>query len=135
MEESAGLPSLPVRSLPVRSLKRRSDFLRAGRSGVSWRGTALRLQARKRTGRAEAPARVGYTATKRTIGNAVGRNRARRRLRAAVAASDKNLFVAGSDYVVLALPACQTLPLPQLIAELQDGLGYIKHKLERQESR
>ena len=112
-------------------LRKRKDFRAAARGGVHWRGQALRLQARRRTSRVPAHPRIGYTATKRTIGNAVQRNRARRRLRAAVADCETTQFVAGIDYVVLALPACLSLSVPHLTAELQTGLASLARRLER----
>ncbi len=49
----------------------------------------------------EGAPRIGYTVTKR-IGNAVRRNRVRRRLREAVRAVAPGLVAAGHDYVVIA---------------------------------
>ncbi|WP_407658934.1 ribonuclease P protein component [Marivivens aquimaris] len=58
-------------------LKKRADFLRA--ASARRQGTkGFHLQARKRGD--EEPLRVGYTCSKK-VGNAVARNRAKRRLR------------------------------------------------------
>ena len=58
-------------------LRQRADFLAAA-TGSRCRRPAFVLQARKR--RDEGPARVGFTVSKK-VGNAVERNRVRRRLR------------------------------------------------------
>ncbi|WP_370313259.1 ribonuclease P protein component [Sagittula sp.] len=65
--------------LPLTVIKRRPDFLKAARARrVPCEG--FLLQARKRDpGEAEGP-RVGFTCSKK-VGNAVARNRAKRRLR------------------------------------------------------
>lgn len=67
-------------------LKKRSEFLAVAATNRRWTAPGLVLQARKLPVDAPPPAtplRIGFTATKK-IGNAVARNRARRRLRAAV---------------------------------------------------
>ncbi len=70
----------PAVSVCLETLTKRADFVRA--SKARWKGTSsLTLQARKR--REDEPAegiRVGYTCSKK-VGNAVARNRAKRRLR------------------------------------------------------
>jgi len=65
----------------VGALKRRPEFLRVAAGRVKWVTPGLVLQARCR-GDAEEEIRVGFTVS-RKVGNAVRRNRARRRLRAA----------------------------------------------------
>ena len=58
-------------------LTQRADFLAAA-SGIKTTAAAFVLQARKRVD--EGPARFGFTVSKK-VGNAVERNRVRRRLR------------------------------------------------------
>lgn len=62
-------------------LKRRREFLRVAKAGKRAARPGLVLQAMPVDG-VEAPLRVGFTATKK-LGNAVVRNRTKRRLRAA----------------------------------------------------
>lgn len=62
-------------------LKKRPDFTRLQKRGAKAHAPAFVLLALPN----ELPhSRVGFTATKKTIGNAVARNRAKRRLRALV---------------------------------------------------
>ncbi|MEL6264793.1 MAG: ribonuclease P protein component [Pseudomonadota bacterium] len=84
-------------------LKKRRDFLAAARARRH--GTpAMLVQARERRGEERArtgeTARVGYTCSKK-VGNAVTRNRAKRRLRAAAAAVLAPAARAGWDYVLI----------------------------------
>ena len=62
-------------SLSMERLRQRADFLAAA-SGAKSTATAFVLQARKRSD--DGPARVGFTVSKK-VGNAVERNRVRRR--------------------------------------------------------
>ncbi len=78
-------------------LKKRSDFLKAAKA-AKWAAKGLVLQARVR-GDADGP-RVGFTVTKR-VGNAVVRNRIKRRLREAVRASLAERARDGVDYVLI----------------------------------
>ncbi len=78
-------------------LKKRSDFLKAARA-AKWAARGLVLQARARAD-AGGP-RVGFTVTKR-VGNAVVRNRIKRRLREAVRASLHERARDGVDYVLI----------------------------------
>lgn len=77
-------------------LRKRADFLKA-MSGTRFRGPFFLLAARANDG---VNARVGFTVTKKQ-GNAVKRNRIRRRLKALVAEHGASL-TAGCDYVLAA---------------------------------
>ena len=65
--------------------------------------------------------RVGFTAS-RKVGNAVARNRAKRRLRAAAAALLPLLGRSGHDYVLVARPATVTRPYNVLLADIAEAL-------------
>lgn len=87
----------------------------------------LVLQARRRPTGSGAPApagdqpRVGFTAS-RKVGGAVARNRARRRLRAAVAEVMPAHAAPENDYVVIARAATVGRPYRALIADLETAL-------------
>ena len=78
-------------------LKKRADFLKAAR-GRKWAAPGLVLQAVRRGD--EAPPRVGFTVTKR-IGNAVRRNRVKRRLREVARLVMPDRAQDGYDYVLI----------------------------------
>ena len=116
-------------------LRTRREFLTAKRAGLRWRGAVVRIEVRRRSA-SETPAsgahervRIGFTATRVSVGNAVRRNRARRRLRAATAATPCALFVRGCDYVVLARREILCAPWPALVADLACGLGAVSAQL------
>ncbi len=84
-----------------RLLKRR-DFVAASQRGARYGTASMMTQGRVRTG--EEPAapqvRVGFTCSKK-VGNAVARNRAKRRLRAAAAEVMPGRARPGWDYVLI----------------------------------
>lgn len=81
------------------------------------------LQAVKPAGTGEPrPARFGFTVTKK-IGNAVVRNRIRRRLREAVRLAGAMAAEPGTDYVLIGRTAALTLPFDRLIADLTSGIA------------
>lgn len=84
-------------------LQHRADFLRA--ASARRQGTAgFLLQARPRgEGEASGAIRVGFTCSKK-LGNAVARNRAKRRLRAIARAVLPEAGKSGWDYVLVGRP-------------------------------
>ena len=72
--------------------------------------------------------RVGYTASRR-IGNAVARNRAKRRLRAAVAHVMPASAQCGCDYVVIARAATSTRPFDALLDDLAAALSRVSARM------
>lgn len=113
-------------SLCLHTMKTRAEFLRAASARRQGTGGFL-LQARHRNdGKAEV--HVGFTASKK-IGNAVARNRAKRRLREVARAVLPGLALAGWDYVLVARPgATIDRPYADLLADLEAALRQI-HKV------
>ena len=83
---------------PPGRLKHRAEFLRAAAKGRKAATHGLVLQALRR-GDSE-PARIGFTVTKK-VGNAVIRNRTRRRLKEAARLELADLGLTGIDLVLI----------------------------------
>jgi ribonuclease P protein component len=103
--------------LPER-LRKRAEFL-AVRRGERRRGRFFLVEALKR-GDEGAP-RVGYTVTKK-VGNAVIRNRVRRRLKEAMRVHAAADMAPGHDYVIVGRDDVLAAPFGQLKAELSRRL-------------
>ncbi len=134
----------------VARLKRRADFLKVAGARRKWVAPGLIVQARRRDSGARegndpgarkgndpgapelrarrgnddvdpALVRVGFTVS-RKVGNAVQRNRARRRLRAAAGIIGKGVVegrvAGGVDLVVIGRAETLTRPFPDLIDDL-----------------
>jgi len=99
-------------------LKQRSDFV-AANAGAKVHGTGFVLQARERGD--DKPARVGFTVSKK-VGNAVERNRVRRRLREVVRLAAADRFPAGRDYVLIGRRAALDLSFERLVADFSGAL-------------
>ncbi len=106
----------PKEITAVGRIKRRADFLRAAK-GRRWHGKAFSLQVSRPAETCEPEARFGLTVTKK-VGNAVIRNRARRRLRAAIRLHDRLPVRAGHDYVLVARVEALRLPFAALQRDL-----------------
>ena len=106
-------------------LKTRRDFLRVAAGRVRAVRPGLILQAvpqpEAKAEGAETPPRVGFTASKR-VGNAVARNRAKRRLRAAAASVLAQRGKSGMDYVLIARGDTGARPYTELLADLEGAL-------------
>lgn len=99
----------------VGRLKSRPQFL-AVRAGESRRGRTFLLEVLDRNAPNEAP-RVGFTVTKKH-GNAVERNRMRRRLKEAVRQSAGIAMKNGHDYVIVARRDVLDAPFAAMTAQL-----------------
>lgn len=121
-------------------LKRRAEFLQVAAANRKWVAPGLILQVRRqpspesnsddapraaRSEGARAPVRVGFTAS-RKVGNAVQRNRARRRLRAVAQQVLEQHAEPGTDFVLIARPATIDRDYQALIGDLVAGLKRLK---------
>jgi ribonuclease P protein component len=115
------LGAFSVKKLSV--LKQRSDFLRAARARRKpMPGFLLQARQRAEDEPAETSIRIGYTCSKK-VGNAVARNRAKRRLREIARAVLPADGQPGWDYVLVGrAKATADLPFDQLKADLSQAL-------------
>lgn len=105
--------------VPLSRLTVRRQFLHVAQ-GQRASGRYLFLQGRI-VGGAGNDARIGFTASKK-VGNAVARNRAKRRLREAVRVLFPALAKPGWDYVVVAKTEAITVGWPDLLDDLEKAL-------------
>jgi ribonuclease P protein component len=105
---------------PIARLKKRADFLRCAQGKRhNAPGLALQLQPAEST-------RIGFTVSKKN-GNAVKRNRIRRRLKAAASQLGPAIFSRG-DYVVVGRPEAVKLDFLSLIKSLQSAAEVLARK-------
>ncbi len=128
------------------TIKRRAHFLRV-RGGARWACACFALECRSRVFEArvqpqsvgadtgskppseesQTGARFGFTVTKK-LGNAVVRNRIKRRLREAVRHSASPYSLPDHDYVLIAREAALRRPFADLITDLQTALQRVHAK-------
>lgn len=101
-------------------LLKRADFL-AVNKGRRWAGPGFVLICLDRQTAGNQP-RVGFTVTKK-IGNAVTRNRLKRRLRALARTELAPHAAANTDYVLIGRDGGVHRTWPDLVADLKRGLG------------
>ncbi|MEO3427527.1 ribonuclease P protein component [Pelagibius sp. CAU 1746] len=126
----------------VGRLKTRPQFLKVAAARRKWVTPGLVLQAARRQpgddraapdarpaearkDNEEAEVRVGFTVT-RKVGNAVARNRVKRRLRAAAAEIFAEHGRSGTDYVVIGRAATLTRPYDALRRDLEQAIEKIE---------
>jgi ribonuclease P protein component len=111
-------------------LKTRAEFVHV-KGGARFVAPSLILQARRRIaeeGSDHHLARFGFTATK-SLGGAVMRNRARRRLKEAVRLAASGAAVEGYDYVLIARSGTVQRPFTELIKDLERALAKVHEPL------
>ena len=113
-------------------LKTRADFLRvaAGRHRAVRPGFVLQAAPRPPEKNGVEAVRVGFTAS-RKVGNAVVRNRAKRRLRAVAAEVLARDGRKGIDYVLIARAATGERPHAELVGDLEAALRQIGRQVDR----
>jgi ribonuclease P protein component len=114
----------------VERLKKRADFLSAAR-GIRRVEGAITLETCLTPAPDVRPGalRIGFTASKK-IGNAVARNRAKRRLRAAASQLLPLLGRGGHDYVLVARGTTVARPFPALLSDITTALKTAHKKLD-----
>ncbi len=115
-----GTPPVPAGPAfdPAARLTRRQDFLDLARAQKAvMRGFILQAG---RQADAEAPPRTGFTVS-RKVGDAVARNRVRRRLKEAMRAVGPDGARRGFDYVLVGRRAALTLSYADLLTDLRSA--------------
>lgn len=110
-------------------LRQRADFLAAA-GGIKVPAATFILQARDR--RDPGPVRVGFTVSKK-VGNAVERNRVRRRLREIVRLNSGDALRPGHDYVLVGRRAALSADFSALIEDYRRAIARI-HATRRPKS-
>ncbi len=105
-------------------LKRRQDFVAAARADyAAMPGVVVQMRARGD----DSPARVGFTATKK-LGNAVMRNRVKRRLREIARLGLPGLARPGHDYVLIGRAPTAERAFPELEKDFTSALKRLHRK-------
>ncbi|MBB4286616.1 ribonuclease P protein component [Roseospira goensis] len=114
---------------PVERLKRRGDFLRVAGARIKWVTPGFILQAAPNPSARRVPGgagalrpRLGFTVS-RKVGNAVVRNRARRRLRAAADQVFPLAARPGWDYVLIGRQETNAQAFSTLLDDMRKALG------------
>jgi ribonuclease P protein component len=104
-------------------LRQRSDFLAAAAGGSKVAMAGFVLQALERGD--DGPVRVGFTVSKK-VGNAVERNRVRRRLREIVRLTAAARLRSGHDYVLIGRRSALSLPFERMTQDFDQALRRLR---------
>ena len=121
-------PPLRFPAARVATLKRRPEFLRI-RKGARFAASGFVLEAKRRDDESVPAdgARFGFTVSKK-VGNAVERNRIKRRLKAAVRDLVREHSRSDFDYVLIARRAALDAGFAALVSDLIKALGRVHAK-------
>jgi len=124
-----------IKNISLTRLKKRSEFLRVASARLKRVTPGLILQGRKHTLKEIESSkietlRLGFTVSKK-VGNAVVRNRVKRRLKAAAQAILPIKAPTHVDLVIIGRQNTLKRPFPDLLADLESALGKLQlHKSE-----
>jgi ribonuclease P protein component len=113
-------------------IKKRKDFLRAAKAETVIFHNVLLQAAHTLSDAASAPARIGFTATKR-LGKAHIRNRTKRRLRAVVREIYEKYALPGTDYVLVGRYDTYCCPFENLRADIIRAFKKINKAFDEQQ--
>mgnify|MGYP001799813012 CR=1 FL=1 len=121
LKPPVGPDGTPAVSVCLTVLTNRTDFVRASNARRQ-ASPGIHLQGRKRAEGEAIGIRVGFTCSKK-VGNAVARNRAKRRLREVARIVLPELGKEGWDYVLVGRKSLTaTLPFEVLIADMRSAI-------------
>lgn len=113
-------PPVPSSTVPAKRLKKRAEFLRVAAKGRKAPLPGLVLQAMPRDD-VDGPLRLGFTVTKK-VGNAVIRNRTRRRLKEAARLLFRQEPLHGVDLVLIGRDGTRKRPFTELVGDIRRAL-------------
>ncbi|MDR2645790.1 MAG: ribonuclease P protein component [Holosporaceae bacterium] len=106
-------------------IRRRADFVRVSQQGFYWRTNSVVVQCCFNNLNTY---RVGVTASKR-VGNAVVRNRCKRRIRAVADAILDGLAIVGVDYVFIARRSTYNVKWALLIEDTISSIRFLNNRV------
>ncbi|MDR2417349.1 MAG: ribonuclease P protein component [Holosporales bacterium] len=115
-------------------LRQRRSFERARRSGAYFRCALVLLQAYRGAEDVSSEAvSYGITVSKK-VGNAVSRNRVKRRLRAVLKSVLPQHAIPGTVYVVVARKELVMCPWKDIMQKIQEGVFFTNKRLQEKEN-
>ena len=127
LETSTTIPNSNARI--IKRLKNRQDFLKVAKNGMKWVTPSIIMQALiEKKSDLDNTIYVGYTVS-RVVGNAVTRNRVRRRLKAAAGKILRNHTIDRQAIVIVGRKAAITRPFEFILQDLKLSIKGINANL------